>query len=93
MVNHGKIHIGGGKYMDQSEIDAIAKARLQPTLDEISEKAEAQRARDEEIRLAEEQRKREEEAEKTRIATVKAEERAVARTYSQRCHCAGTNSL
>ena len=79
MVNHGKVHIGGGKYMDQSEIDAIARTRLQPTLDDISEKAEKQRARDEEIRQAEEQRKREAEAEKTRIATQKAEERAVAR--------------
>jgi len=62
MVNHGKVHIGGGKYMDQSEVDAIARARLQPTLDEISEKAEAQRARDEEIRIEEERKKREIEA-------------------------------
>ncbi|MCJ1471857.1 hypothetical protein MMC13_000498 [Lambiella insularis] len=58
MVNHGKINIGGGKMMDQSEVDAIARARVQPTLDEISEKAAAQRARDEEIRQAAEERKR-----------------------------------
>ena len=57
MVNHGKVNIGGGKFMDQSEVDAIAAARVQPTLDEITEKAEAQRARDEELRRqAEEQR-------------------------------------
>lgn len=79
MVNLGKVHIGGGVYMDQSEVDAIARARLQPTLDEISEKAEAQRAKDEEIRLEEEKRKREAETEKTRQAQQKAEERAVAR--------------
>ena len=58
MVNHGKVSIGGGKFMDQSEVDAIAKARVQPTLDEITENAEARRARDEQIRLAAEERKR-----------------------------------
>ncbi|MCJ1435950.1 hypothetical protein MMC27_005326 [Xylographa pallens] len=58
MVNHGKVSIGGGKFMDQSEVDAIARARVQPTLDEITENAEARRARDEEIRLAAEERKR-----------------------------------
>lgn len=47
----GKVHIGGGKYFEQSELDAIARARLQPTLDDITEKAEKQRARDEEIRV------------------------------------------
>ena len=57
MVNHGKVNIGGGRYMDQSEVEAIAAARVQPTLDEITEKAEAQRAREEELRRqAEEQR-------------------------------------
>ena len=47
MMNVGRIHVGGGKYFDQAEIDAIARARLQPTLDDITEKAEQQRARDE----------------------------------------------
>lgn len=46
MINVGKVHIGGGKYLEQEEIDAIARARLQPTLDEISRKAEEQRAKD-----------------------------------------------
>lgn len=45
----GKTHIGGGKYMDQSEIEAIAAARLKPTLDEITATAEARRARDAEM--------------------------------------------
>lgn len=57
MENHGLVHIGGGKYMDQAEIDAIAQGRMQPTLDEIAETAENRRARDEEIRLDQEQRK------------------------------------
>lgn len=58
MVNYGKVNIGGGKYLDQSEIDAIAAARVQPTLDEITEKAEKQRARDEQIRLDQAERRR-----------------------------------
>lgn len=65
MVNYGKVNIGGGKYLDQSEIDAIAAARVQPTLDEITVKAEKQRARDEEIRL--------EQAERRRLAEEKAQ--------------------
>lgn len=81
MVNHGKVHIGGGKYMDQSEVDAIARARLQPTLDEISEKAETQRAKDEEMRIEEERKRREIESEKTRQAQIQAEDRAERGTY------------
>ena len=56
MVNHGKVNIGGGKYLDQSEIDEIAAKRVQPTLDEISEKAAIQRARDAELQREEQER-------------------------------------
>ncbi|KAG9720774.1 hypothetical protein KCU60_g18103, partial [Aureobasidium melanogenum] len=41
--NFGKVNIGGGKYMDQSELDAIAQSRLKPTLDEINDNAEKKR--------------------------------------------------
>ena len=58
MVNHGRVNIGGGKYLDQSEVDAIAARRVQPTLDEITAKAEKQRARDEELRQARLERER-----------------------------------
>jgi hypothetical protein len=58
MTNYKKVDIGGGKYMDQSEVDAIAAARVQPTLDEITEKAETQRALDEQRRQEEAERKR-----------------------------------
>lgn len=44
--------------MDQEEVDAMARTRLQPTLDEISNKAEKQRAADEEARLDAELKKR-----------------------------------
>ena len=73
MTNHGKVHIGSGKYLDQSEVDAIARTRLQPTLDQISDEAEKKRARDEEIRLEQEKQKRDAEIEKQRQAEVKAE--------------------
>jgi hypothetical protein len=58
MVNHGKVNIGGGRYMDQSEIDAIAAARVQPTLDEVTAAAEKHRARDEELRQQQLERER-----------------------------------
>jgi hypothetical protein len=84
MENHGRVHIGNGKWMDQGDIDAIAQARVQPTLDEITEKTEKRRAEDEKRRAEEEERrleleekKRREKAEKERVAEVKAEERHV----------------
>ena len=44
--------------MDQSEIDAIAAARVQPTLDEVTATAEKHRARDEELRQEQLERER-----------------------------------
>ena len=58
MVNHGKVNIGGGRYMDQSDIDAIAAAKVQPTLDEVTATAERHRARDEELRQQQLERER-----------------------------------
>jgi len=84
MENHGRVHIGNGKWMDQGDIDAIAQARVQPTLDEITEKTEKRRAEDEKRRAEEEERrleleekKRREKAEKERVAEIKAEEKHV----------------
>ena len=57
MENHKKIDIGGGKFMDKAEVDAIALSRVQPTLDEITDKAEKERAKDEARRKAEEERR------------------------------------
>jgi hypothetical protein len=72
MQNHGKVDVGGGKFLDQSEIDAIALANIKPTLDEINETAEKQRARDEEIRLEKTEQKRQVQLEKERNAESKA---------------------
>lgn len=70
MINVGKVHIGGGKYLEQSEIDAIARARLQPTLDDITEKAEKQRAHDEEVRLEQARQKEAADKEKQRQSEI-----------------------
>ncbi|ORY11390.1 hypothetical protein BCR34DRAFT_484236 [Clohesyomyces aquaticus] len=75
MENHGRVHIGHGKYMDQADINAVALARIQPTLDEINEKTEKRKAEEEERRLDMEQRKREAQTEKERAAELKAEEK------------------
>ena len=45
MENYGKVHIGGGKFIDQSEVDAVARGNVQPVLDEINEKAAAEHER------------------------------------------------
>lgn len=45
MENYGKVHIGGGKFIDQSEVDAVARSNVQPVLDEINEKAAAEHER------------------------------------------------
>lgn len=71
--NYGKVNIGGGRYMDQSELDAIAQARLQPTLNEIGENAEKKRAADEERRIEEEENKRQMQSENSRLKDNKAE--------------------
>jgi len=52
--NAGKIDIGGGKYMDRAEVDEIAAKRVQPMLDDITEKAEKERERQAALRLEEE---------------------------------------
>ncbi|KAF2003564.1 hypothetical protein P154DRAFT_520136 [Amniculicola lignicola CBS 123094] len=75
MENHGRVHVGSGMYMDQSEIDAIAQARIQPTLDEITEKTEKRRAEEEERRLEEDEKRRVTHIERERAAEIKAEER------------------
>lgn len=75
MENYGKVHIGGGKYLDQADVDAIAKSRIQPTLDDMNEKAETQRARELEIKLERGEHERQTELEKRRATELKAEQK------------------
>ncbi|KAE8442441.1 hypothetical protein EG329_003342 [Mollisiaceae sp. DMI_Dod_QoI] len=66
MENHGKIHIGGGKFINQSAVDLVAARNVQPVLDEINEKADAERERQAALKLEQETQKRKETDRKTR---------------------------
>ena len=80
--NPGKTHIGGGKFMEQSEIDAIAAARLKPTLDEIADNAEQRRARDEELRQEKEEQERVKREEKAQKKEEKDEQKRIKSKYT-----------
>ncbi|RGP60721.1 hypothetical protein FLONG3_10777 [Fusarium longipes] len=69
--NKGKIDIGGGKFMDPHDIDAIAAKRMQPLLDDINEKAQIERERLAALKMEEEARKAEQEKQKAREREVK----------------------
>ena len=58
MLNYGKVDVGGGKYLEQAELESIAAGKVQPTLDEITKKAEEERARDEARKQAAEEQRR-----------------------------------
>ncbi|QSZ29362.1 hypothetical protein DSL72_003876 [Monilinia vaccinii-corymbosi] len=64
--NFGKVDIGGGKFVDQSVIDAAAAKKIQPVLDEMGKKADAQRFRDAELKLDEQNQKRKSQEAKAR---------------------------
>lgn len=59
-VNKGKVDIGGGRFMNPEEVEAIASSRVQPVLDEINEKADAERERRLALKMEEEAKKEEE---------------------------------
>jgi hypothetical protein len=54
MANHGKVNIGGGRYLDQAEVDAAAMRNVQPVLDDINERAERQRLKEAERKMQQE---------------------------------------
>ncbi|TWU77525.1 hypothetical protein ED733_007352 [Metarhizium rileyi] len=62
----GKIDIGGGMFMTQEDIDAIASKRVQPVLDDINDKAETERERQEVLKMEEQARREQAEKEKAR---------------------------
>jgi hypothetical protein len=63
-----RVNIGGQTYMDMADVDAVARSRLQPALDEIAENAEQQRAREIEARLDAEEEERHAAVEREREA-------------------------
>ncbi|RDL41319.1 uncharacterized protein BP5553_01298 [Venustampulla echinocandica] len=66
MEHHNKVNIGGGKFIDQSEIDEIAARNVQPVLDEINDKVEKQQAKEADMRLEQELEKKRAEEQKIR---------------------------
>jgi len=66
MENYGKVNIGGGKFVDQSAVDAVASKNVQPVLDEINEKADTERQRKAELKAQQDNEKRIEEERKAR---------------------------
>ncbi|PWY76193.1 hypothetical protein BO70DRAFT_363756 [Aspergillus heteromorphus CBS 117.55] len=70
-----RVNISSGKYVDMADVEALARSRLQPTFDEIADRAEAQRARELEQRLDQEEAERQEAIEREREADTRAEEK------------------
>jgi hypothetical protein len=68
-----KVAIGGRRYVEMTDVEDLARSRLQPTFDEIDDLAQTQRARDLETRLDEEQRQRLLELEREREAEIQME--------------------
>ncbi|CAI7615019.1 unnamed protein product [Penicillium glandicola] len=66
-----RVNIGGQMYMDMADVDAVARSRLQPAFDEITDNAEQRRARDIEARLDAEEEQRHAAVEREREAEVK----------------------
>jgi len=79
--NKGKRDVGGGMYMAQSEIDAIASKRLQPVLDDIHEKAQKERERLAALEAEEEAKRLESERQKIQVREIKENHRKLKGTY------------
>jgi Eisosome protein 1 len=75
MTGFSRVSVGTQQYMDQTEVEAIARSRIQPTLDEISNRAEEQRAREVESKLEQDRKQRKQEIDREREADLRAEEK------------------
>jgi hypothetical protein len=82
MENHGKIHIGGGKFINQSAVDLVASKNVQPVLDDINEKAEAKRLREAELRADEEKAR----VDAAKIKEREKEEKDVNKKLKRKCY-------
>ncbi|PYH94442.1 hypothetical protein BO71DRAFT_398894 [Aspergillus ellipticus CBS 707.79] len=70
-----RVNISSRRYVDMADVEALARSRLQPTFDEIADRAEAQRARELEQRLDQEEAQRQEAIEREREADTRAAEK------------------
>ena len=93
---HNRINLGGQQYMEMADIEAVARSRVQPTLDEIDDQVERRRAKELEARLDAEESARQAALEKERDASVQALERRTSKgeyyiNHSVRCVYIYTN--
>lgn len=71
----GRVDIGSQQYMDMADVEAVARTRVQPALDEIEDQAERRRAQEVEARLDAEEQQRQAAIEKEREADRRAVEK------------------
>lgn len=71
-TREGRVNIGGQHYMDMADVEAVARSRVQPALDEITDQAEQRRAEELEARLDSEESQRQAAIEKEREASLRA---------------------
>lgn len=74
-IGANRVSIGADRYMDRADVEAVARSRLQPTLNDINDRAEERRAKEIEQRLDAEQKRRQKTIERQREADWKAEEK------------------
>ncbi|OQE14205.1 hypothetical protein PENSTE_c037G06511 [Penicillium steckii] len=65
-----RVNIGTQHYMDMADVEAVARSRVQPALDEITDQAELRRAQEIESRLDAEENQRQAAIEREREASV-----------------------
>lgn len=65
-----RVNIGAHTYMDMADVEAVARSRVQPALDEITDQAEERRAQELEARLDAEEKQRQAGIEKEREASL-----------------------
>ncbi|KAJ5172315.1 hypothetical protein N7492_004908 [Penicillium capsulatum] len=70
-----RVNIGARQYVDMADVETVARSRVQPALDEISDQAEKRRAQEIEARLDAEERQRQAAIEKERETEMQALER------------------
>ncbi|PWY76376.1 hypothetical protein BO94DRAFT_198886 [Aspergillus sclerotioniger CBS 115572] len=70
-----RVNISSEKYIDMADVEALARSRLQPTFDEITDRADIKRARELEQRLDQEEAQRREAIQREQEADTRAEEK------------------
>lgn len=70
-----RVNIGVRQYMEMADVEAVARTRVQPALDEIDDEAERQRAQEVEARLDAEEQQRQAAIQKEREADTREAEK------------------